>query len=123
MARKSDGSRKILDFAFFNALYPRVNPGFVRFLMLFTSEKTGRCIRKFYGEGKDKNSFPGVTPKVTKRLTEDCEKLMLKWLKKYKVIALTDLKLYKPQESSSISIDMADNGLELGEDYSSDEEI
>ena len=36
MALKSDGSRKILDFAFFNALYPRVNPGFVRFLMLFT---------------------------------------------------------------------------------------
>ena len=53
---------------------------------------------------------------------------MLKWFKKYKGIALTDLKLYKPQESSCISIDTAedfqfDDDLELGEDYSSDEEI
>ena len=74
----------------------------------------------FYGN--ESKSYKGVTPKRVRKLTFECEKLMLKWLNEFGNldISLTDLKNYKLQDNDDtlpVAEDFQfDNSFELGGD-------
>ena len=83
-----------------------------------------RLVRPFKGPGfygNKSNNYKGVTPRRVRKLTYECEGLMVKWLNEFGNLnyTLLDLKNFRLQAEDDSLLPMAeefqfDNSLELG---------